>query len=80
MVSYGSLNHGSTVIVVKTKPEQAYLIQWAKDNNKYVSARFKENVYFPMCYSLHSDVMGWTAEMDRALNYKSFNEFMGLIT
>jgi len=80
MADYKSLEHGSTVIVVKTRPELCYVLEWCELNGKHTSKFMYSVDSFPICLSVDGDMVGWTDRMDRALYYKPFLEFIGDIT
>ena len=73
---YKSIEHGSTVVVATSRMELAYLLAWCDENNKEVAHFMREVTDFPYCISLNSDVVGFTKQMDRALYYKPFSEFL----
>lgn len=79
MNKYGSIDHVSTVFKASNMPEQLYYLTWAKQNSKRVSDWMMVNDNFPIWYSFSGDIVGWTNLDDRALNYKTFNEFIEII-
>lgn len=72
---YKNLEHGSTVIVLNTETERTIVLNWAESKGKIVSTSIKK-IKLPLCVSVDGKIVGWTNEMDRALYYMSFEEFM----
>ena len=75
MNTYGSLEHGSTVISCKNQAQAAYVIAWAEEKGKIVTKAIKE-LKAPVFLSVCSGVVGYTNLKDRALYYKSFSEYL----
>ena len=73
---YKSIEHASTVVVATNIMELAYLLAWCDENNKDVAHFMREVTDFPYCLSLNGEIVGWTNQMDRALYYKPFSEFL----
>ena len=73
---YKELGHGSTVITVNSRPELLYVLEWCKLQNKKVGEFMYQVTDFPYNLSVHSEFVGWTNLMDRALYYISFREFL----
>ena len=80
MAEYKSLEHGSTVVVIRSRPELCYILEWCELNGKLATEQMYSVDSFPICVSVHGDTVGWTDLMDRALYYKPFLEFVGDIT
>jgi hypothetical protein len=70
---YKTLGHGSTVIVITDGAEFAYIQKWCESQGKRLLFNPKS---FPICVSVADELVGWTDHMDRALYYKSFDEFL----
>lgn len=71
-----SLEHGSTVIVCNDSSELFYVLKWCERVGKDVSGWMYDRSEFPFCISVHGQIVGWTDLMDRALYYKSFEEYV----
>jgi hypothetical protein len=78
-MEYKELGHGSTVITVNNRPELLYVLEWCKLQNKKIGAFMHDIEVFPYNLSVHSEVVGWTDLMDRALYYMPFREFLDKI-
>lgn len=78
-VKHKEIEHPSTVVVCENKHEQSYVLSWCESNKMIIQDYMKSNDKFPYCLSVYGDVVGHLREMDRALYYMSFTEFMGKI-
>lgn len=76
MAEYKSLEHGSTVVVCSNDSEMFYFLKYAERIGKDVSRWLYDHDEFPVCLSVSDDIVGWVIELDRALYYKPFNEFL----
>ena len=76
---YKELGHGSTAITVNNRPELLYVLEWCKLQNKKIGSFMYDIEVFPYNLFVHSEVVGWTDLMDRALYYMPFREFLDKI-
>lgn len=76
---YKEIDHGSTVITVNNRPELLYVLEWCKSQHKIVGGFLYGVDEFPFHLSVYSKVVGWVDEMDRALYYMPFREFLDKI-
>ena len=80
MPKYMSLEHGSTVVVTNNESELFSVLDWCEMKQKLTASYMHNVINFPMCFAVDGDVVGWTNQMDRALYYKPFAEFLSDIT
>jgi len=73
---YKSLNHGSTVIVTKSFEQLKTVVDWAFNKGKIIPGYISRNNSFPFCISVDGDCIGYTEQMDRALYYMPYDEFL----
>jgi hypothetical protein len=72
---YGGLEHVSTMIVCNSMIEAHDVLSWAEEAGKNTAPYMWTNSTFPYCLSVSGDIVGWTKEMDRALNYQPYSSF-----
>lgn len=77
---YQTVNHGSSVVVATSGPELHCILKWCDEAGKHVSDFMRSVQSFPYCLSVSGDVVGWTDQMDRALYYMPFAEFVAETT
>ena len=73
---YKSLEHNSTVVACRNDSEMFYVLKWCERMGKKVSRWMYDRNEFPFCVSVNGDIVGWTDQMDRALYYKPFEEYV----
>ena len=76
MEEYKSLEHGSTVVVTNNDSELFYVLKWCERVGKDVGGWMYEQDEFPFCVAPAGKFVGFSRQMDRALYYKPFSEFM----
>jgi len=72
---YGGLEHNSTMIVCNSMTETHDVLSWAEEAGKKTAPYMWTNSTFPYCLSVSGGIVGWTKEMDRALNYQPYSSF-----
>jgi len=65
----------SAVVRIENAGELAYVLAWC-DLKKIKVAEWQRDINnFPIALSLNQVHLGWTNELDRALDYISFNDY-----
>ena len=73
--NYKDLDHGSTVVVIKNKPEYDFINSWAEANGKL--SLMLEDIKYPVFVGTgDKNGLSWTNHDDRSLYYMSFDEFL----
>lgn len=70
---YKGIEHASTVVVCKNRPEFEYVKAWCIENGKS-SPYLGYPKDYPFCIGTKEG--SWTDSMNRALYYKPFEEFL----
>jgi hypothetical protein len=56
--------------------ELVVILNWCTLQGKSIAAYMRDVNEFPYCLSVSGDAVGWTNDMDRALYYMPFGEFI----
>jgi hypothetical protein len=70
----------NSVIVCNNKAELAYVLAWCDEQGKEVAGFMRTINKFPFCLGVSSKIVSWVDEMDRAVYYVDFMDFLNAVT